>query len=99
MNPEANPARVGFAEAIAACCKSLQECAIELQEGRKNNNGDQVSRVAHRLKGVTGSYGLLQLQTEVGYLREAVLDDHVISSKLAKKILDSIKKATDGLTR
>jgi len=87
-----------FSEAITACCKSLQECAVELQEGRKNQNLDQIARVAHRLKGVAGSYGLILLQNQAEYLREADGKNGVISLELDRKILRSINESTQKLS-
>ena len=60
-----------FIESIATCCASLRETAQEIHQAAKQKDFRQVGEAVHRLKGLSGIYGLTGLWAHATELREA----------------------------
>ena len=63
-----------FSQAIEICINSLHELAAAIDSSMNENDWDSLKAAAHRLRGVTGSYGLTALHQHARQLEKAAVE-------------------------
>jgi len=69
-----DPGSERFRQAIETCINSLHEMVAAIDSPMNDNHWDSLKAAAHRLKGVSGSYGLTALHRHARQLEKAAVE-------------------------